>query len=182
MLSWVFGIDVSHTTLNSVTREDVKQLSLFFSHALSHRQSWVSRCNVIVGNENLEFHVSGHLSFRMFWLIQWDSRPVSTFMVSDSAVFKDKFFPLINFFICLVCRWTTQVLSAFIRGHNTFEFGKRLKNFKFFSFSSLPKLLSTLQKFAGYMSAIFKQSVRHMLSPSSLLFSRNAKITYETTY
>lgn len=40
---------------------------------------------------------------------------------------------------------------------------ERLKNFKFFSFSSLPKLLSTLQKFARYLSASFKQNVKHMV-------------------
>lgn len=113
---------------------------------------------------------------------KWYSCPVSTFMDSDAAVFKDKFLQLIYFFICLVCRWTIQVLSTFTRGHTTFEFGKRFKNFKFFSFSSLPKLLSTLQKFARYSSASFKQNIKHMLSPSSLLFSRNAKITYGTTY
>lgn len=113
---------------------------------------------------------------------KWDSCPVSTFKDSDSAVFMDKFRQLINFFICLVCRCTTQVLSDFIRGHTTFEFGKRFKNFKFFSFSSLPKLLSTLQKFARYLSANFKQNINHMPPPSSLLFSRNAKIMYGTTH
>jgi hypothetical protein len=94
---------------------------------------------------------------------KWDSRPVSTFTDSNSAIFKDQFLQLINFFICLVCRWTTQVLSAFIRGHTTFEFGKRLKNFKFFSFSSLPKLLSTSWKFAKYLSASFKQNIKNTL-------------------
>lgn len=113
---------------------------------------------------------------------KWDSHPVNTFMDGDSAVFKDKFLQLINFFICFVCRWTTQVFSAFIRGHTTFEFGKTFKNFKFFSFSSLPKLLSTLQKFARYLSPSFKQNIKHMLPSSSLLFSRNAKIMYGTTY
>jgi hypothetical protein len=55
------------------------------------------------------------------------------------------------------------VLSAFIRGHTTFEFGKRLKNFKFFPFSSLPKLLSKPQTFAWYLSASLKQNIKHML-------------------
>jgi len=55
------------------------------------------------------------------------------------------------------------VLSAFIRGHTTSEYGKRFKNFKLFSFSSLPKPLSTSQKFARYLPASFKQNIKHTL-------------------
>jgi cysteinyl-tRNA synthetase len=74
------------------------------------------------------------------------------------------------------------VLSAFIRGHTTSEFGKKIQKLQALLILFSPKATDNITEVCKVFVCKFLAKYQAHAALSSLLFSRNAKIMYGTTY